>query len=184
MEGGYSLRIQTAGAGQHILGLTTGATITTGKVRSLVKLSSLGDSASVARALGVFGMMQSSLAYGSNAYWAQIRGTATSNPFLTQVGLVKGGIDASFLSGTTATKNANKDAVVCIELLWQKDTGTGQILLTGSVGNATDFSDLAVFGTYTDNSSPYSAGVSAGIMASSGGGDQYFLHDITQIFRV
>jgi hypothetical protein len=184
MEGGYSLQLYLSGANATVLGLTTGANVTTGKIRGLCKLTSLGDSANVARAVGFFGMMQSSILYSANAYWIQARGTAAANPFLTTVGLVKGGVNDAFITGTTATQNRNKDAIFTLQLLWQRDSSTGHVLLTASSGAATDFSDLAVFATYTDASSPYSTGVSAGVMVSCGGGDQYFMHDITQIFRV
>lgn len=183
LEGTSSLVISSSGAATRtIAGLTSGAAVTTGKIRTLFNISD-----ATSNGFGVFGMMQSSIAHGSSAYWAALNFTST-----TLVRLKKGVADdlaASIGDLATATHGFSGGyqaaTTYALQLQWQRDSDSGFVLLTVSIGVATDFSDLAVKITHTDNSSPYSSGLSAGVgYESENSSARNVKVDMTQIFRV
>lgn len=190
LEGSSSLYWDSStmsGNGAMLRGLTSGADITTGKIRSLFKIATFGGAA--AKHLGLFGMMQSSIAYGSNAYSAYLNSSATGDPFATTVYLGKGSLgSATVLSGPTALGfTVNAGTLFALELKWQLDSDSGQVVLTVSAGVSSDFSDLSSVIVYTDASTPYSSGVSAGPfwwVADGSGATMTARVDKTQIFRV
>lgn len=199
IEGTSSIYWDMINSGTTIIrAFTTGANVTTGKIRTCFKLVQGGflGAADNTRPFryGVFGMIQSSLAYSSNAYQFLICDDGnTAAPYPASRLLYKGAIgDPTIGSGIPSnalsySQGSISTSTITMELKWQRDSSAAQELLTASLGSATDFSDLASLLQYTDGS-PYSSGLSAGICAKlNNGGAGYQLttkFDITQLFKV
>lgn len=149
----------SGGAATHgVCGITSGGGVTTGTVRTIALLNNFTGNVAWG---SVFGMMQGSIGLSSQAYWATFRGTGSD------VHLVKGAVTSLF-SGATLKSEAHglslaRDSPFTIQLEFQTDPDSGVVVLTVSVGEALDFSDLAEIFQFTDNASPFSSGVSMGI---------------------
>lgn len=174
---GNSSLVLDSDSGQSIVAaLTSGAAVTTGTVRTMLKRPSAFEANA-----GVFGMMQTSISSTSNSYLVRADGT--------NIGLYKG----TFLAGATLALVAHgltltgTNKVVALQLKWQRDPDSGFVVLNAAIAGpiaspATyDYSTLSTKITYTDNSSPYSSGVSAGVFARDN--VTWYFED-TQIFRV
>ena len=154
--------------------LTSGADVTTGKIRTIVKLI---PSSGADRCFGLCAMIQSAAAT-ANAYWLYAYSNGSSGTLSTTVALGKGGpITASGGSITSLASAAFSivyDQIFALELKWQRDAAGGGVVLTMSGGHNDDFSDLAPLASpYTDAASFYSTTISAGYaLAITGGGFQ------------
>lgn len=186
IEGVSSLRWNLSNFQAGIFrGRTLGADLTTGRRITRFKVATNLPSGGGANRWGVCGMMQSSIDIGSNAYWAYIASGA-----LTTLNIGKG-----ILGGTVGTTLFNvasgtipsiaTGTIYAVGLQWQRDAGSGQMVLTAQFGTAADFSDLTTIATYTDSSSPYSTAVTSGIGAhSSGAGSAFDIYwDQTRLYR-
>lgn len=160
IEGTSSLRHRMQSADAVVTGLTSGAAVTTGRIRCLVR--SAGSFASV----GLFGMMQTSIAETSNAYWVSINPASSTTTIRLQKGRAVD-LDQAAGGGTVLTSGAlgftyAVSTDYALQLVFQRDEDTGQIRLEAWSGTATDFSNLTLRLEYDDASSPYSSGVSMG----------------------
>jgi len=187
LEGTSSLDWVNSGGELIVRGLTSGADISTGKIRSLLKITATAGTG--VHYLGLFGMMQTSILNTSNAYWAGVSWTATAGT-LTSTGLIsKAALNTPPPSGVLDSGalgiNITVGLLFALELKWQLDPDSGQVVLTLSAGTSADFSDLASKVVTTDASSPYASGVSAGPGLYAPGGSTVTVKvDKTQIFRV
>lgn len=163
IDGTSSLRMRAQSADAIVAGLTTGAAITTGRIRSIAR----SGGASLA-SIGLFGMMQSSIDLLSNAYWVSVNPASDT----TIIRLMKGAahnldqaagganVLASGALGFTWSTGNN----YALQLKFQQDNATGQVRLEAWSGTATDYSNLALRLVYDDGVSPLGpSGVSMGV---------------------
>lgn len=183
--GASSLRFQSTGSGTRIAGLTTGANITTGKVRTILQWDGTGE-----RLQGVFCMMQSTINHSNSAYLAILKhGLSTvylnqgdPQTRFTQTNNVGGaGILSSAGLEFTTTTNTN----YVLEMKWQRDQDSGFIFITISAGTGTNFANLSPKLVFTHTSGQFSTGVSAGVVAGQqDGGTKNTFFDSTRVFGV
>lgn len=168
--------------------LTLGADLTSGFAAAVVKIQAATHGSSGVLHVGVCGMVQDMTPgsmRGANAYHCYFRRTATTDAIRVGKGSIAAPTvlkDVALSAGTLAVGTTHT-----IGLKWQRDAGTGQVVLTPYRGAALDFSDLVVVsaGIHTDNSSPYSTALTAGLCgyADGGGSSHDILLDRTRIDR-
>ena len=161
LEGVSSLRLRDDGLapGNAKVGmaLTSGANVATGEIRSLVHPGADNTD------LGLFCMMQGSISTTSQAYWVvPVFGSAEIAIRKCDIAGINGtnnNLANNASIGFTLTNNADYG----LQLKWQQDADSGFMLLSASIGQASDFSDLVKVVEFTVVVSPFVAGVSAGV---------------------
>lgn len=162
--------------------LTSGADLTTGKIRSLIRIPAVGSFASVAN-LGLFGMRANVTTGDQASYWGYFGGAISGYPYTPTVAISKGGFPGQTLLASVAGPTfTNATTWKALELEWQRDADSGFVLLTVRTGSLTDYSDLTTVLTYTDNSAPYSVAATAGLTARRNDGITVDF-DKTDIYR-
>lgn len=184
--------VQSNATPTGMCGLTAGVPNECVKIRTLAKQVTNAGAPSSISPWGVFSHIQGSFAQGSSAYWAALIDAGSD----TRVVLNKATVATAMgsVSGVQAVAITRMliDEVYALELYIQRDPGTGNMVLLASTDgpianpNTYDFSTLVPRVSYTDTTSVYTTGVTAGVAvrsATPGGSGVYYKNyfDVTWI---
>lgn len=192
IEGLHSL-VMVGAAGDGAIGYVPGSNSACGRIYAFHKeVDPFSGELPVVPQWGLFAQMQTSFAIGRNAYCLMyfpnvgnklvISKQAPSTAFSDSTGLAIG-----VYSG--ATQKMTEVYAMCLN--WQTDPVSGDIALIGAVDgpiadpstyNIDTLLDSKAIVAYTDGASPYSTGITCGVLAQNSGAFRKAYFDLVSIY--